>query len=321
MEKNETKKLVLVGKTSADGFYPTECSCCNLMQLYRSNSFLNRAVRKFVLTSDLPGKKLAFNKWIERVKESDAVIVFETGNVIGVVKWIRKYFPEKKVIIWYRNPVKKTVPITKEMTDLGAEIWSFDPSDCKQYGLRYNTQFFIREDIKYFKTDYSNHTDVFFIGTDKNRSEMLKELASLFDEKGILYDFHLVRYKGSKNDGGIQYKEPLQYRDVLSRVASSKAVLDLVSEGQAGLTRRPIEALLSKKKLITNMKSIVDFKIYNPNNTFVLGVDDYRDLADFIDSPFNEDNYEELCEYYLMDAWLERFDMGISWFDYRKPTE
>ncbi len=64
------------------------------------------------------------------------------------------------------------------------------------------------------------------------------------------------------------------------------------------------------------MKGISAFKIYNPNNVFILGVDSIEGLPAFIRAPFDDKNYDYLCEFYLMEAWLERFDIENSWFNY-----
>ena len=276
------------------------------MELYYSNSFFNRVLRKMILSFGLPGDRLVLNKWIDEIKNYDEIILFDTGNAAGLIRWIRKRYPEKRLILWYWNPVEKTIPL-ESVTGLGAEIWSFDPSDCRKYGLKYNTQFYFRENQMSFPAAEDMHSDVFFVGTDKNRTEMLSRLKEVFDAASIRYTFHLVRYKGAGNTE-IEYQEPLKYREVLLRVAGTKAVLDLVSEGQHGLTLRPLEALFYKKKLITNMKNITEFSVYDPENIFILGLDAIEDLPAFIASPFNDERAASLSAFYSMDSWLERFD-------------
>lgn len=286
-----------------------------MMDLYYSNSILNRIIRKLILKLDLPCKRLVLNKWTDEVENYDEIIVFDTGNAIELTGWIKKRFPEKRVILWYWNPAACTIPVSKALRS-GAELWSFDPEDCKKYGMRYNSQFFMRENLLDPDEEIKEAADVFYVGKDKNRAGILNRLKQVFEENGITYNFHLVKNGRQSSGQDFEYKEPIEYHEVLLNAASSKAIIDLVSEAQSGLTLRPIEALLYKKKLITDMKGISRFRIYNPKNVFILGVDNTDDLPAFIDSPFDERDYDALCRFYMMEAWLERFETEDSWFDY-----
>lgn len=312
-------RLVLINNQSTTEYYPDHCGCCSMMDLYYSNSMFNRVVRKVILKAGLPLKKLIFNEWTEHLEQADAIIVFETGNIGEIVRWIRKRCPEKRIIVWYRNPVEKTVSVDEVKGIPGVEIWSFDPADCIRYGLRYNTQFFFRENLVPPEPPADAGPDVLYVGLDKNRAGTLHGLKTFFDERNISSEIHLVRAKDSVGNPWFPYQRSLKYREVVSKVSGTKAVIDLVSEGQSGLTLRPLEALLYRKKLITDMKSIIDFKIYDPKNVFILGVDDPEKLPAFISSPFDDAGYEVKGDYYFMENWLDRFDRQESRFDYKRP--
>lgn len=314
------KRLVLINKETKTAYCPEQCSCCSYMDLYYTNSLVNRFLRKMILSLNLPGKKLVLNKWTDEIRNSDEIIVFDTGNAVELIRWIKKKVPEKRVIFWYWNPVVNSIPVDKAKQS-GAELWSFDPKDCKKYGLRYNSQYYMRENLLGPDEEKKEPRDVFYVGKDKDRAETLYRLKQVFDENGITFNIHLVQYNKQESCRYFEYKELLKYHEVLQNIAASKAIIDLVSEEQSGLTIRPIEALLYKKKLITDMKGISAFKIYNPNNVFILGVDNMEDLPAFIRSPFDEKDYDSLCDFYLMEAWLERFDMENGWFDYKDQPE
>ncbi len=55
-------------------------------------------------------------------------------------------YPGKRVIFWYWNPVVNSDPIDK-VKQSGAELWSFNPEDCKKYGRRYYSKFYMREKL------------------------------------------------------------------------------------------------------------------------------------------------------------------------------
>ena len=311
-------KLVLIHNQPALDYFPAACSCCRLMELYRSSSLLNRSARKIILSAGLPGKRPVLNDWIDEIKNYDEIILFDTGNAIGLIRWIKGRYPDKRVILYYWSPVAETAH-EQEARDLGAELWSFDPGDCKKYGLHYNSQFFIGENMQpHTANGKTDAADVFFVGQDKDRAKTLTDLKTLFERNGIRWYFNLVRYKGTDPSPDLPYYGPMKYGEVLENVAASKAVIDLVYGEQTGLTLRPLEALYYKKKLITNMKNIVNFRIYDPENIFLLGADDPDKLPAFITSPYDDRNHAALCDYYDMAGWIGRFDASEEISDYKE---
>ena len=50
----------------------------------------------------------------------------------------------------------------------------------------------------------------------------------------------------------------------MRRELSAKCILEIVQKGQVALTLRPYEAVAYNKKLLTNNKTILNFKYYNP---------------------------------------------------------
>ena len=87
---------------------------------------------------------------------------------------------------------------------------------------------------------------------------------------------------------------------------SSKAVLDIVQEGQIGLTIRTMETLCLHKKLITNNKDIVNYDFYNKNNIFIIGVDSFDDLKLFINTRVGKVDKKILSKYNFVD-WVNSF--------------
>lgn len=68
--------------------------------------------------------------------------------------------------------------IKKEFKD---EIWSFDIKDCKKEGFNFLPQFYWREKDK--KKILENN-DLLFIGRDKGRYNLLKNILNSLEEKG-----------------------------------------------------------------------------------------------------------------------------------------
>ena len=180
-----------------------------------------------------------------------------------------------------------------------------------KYGYQFNTQFYIPENMTRASINDVEHSDIFYVGSDKKRSEALNDLALVFKKNHISYYYHLVRFKNEPNPYNFEYHDPLIYPQVIEYIRKSKVIIDLVAEWQNGITLRPLEGLFFKKKLITNMKEITGYDFYNPQNIFVLGVDDLSHIKEFVESPYYVgENYSELINRYSMQGWLNNFTLS-----------
>ncbi|BBH27393.1 hypothetical protein SG0102_23270 [Intestinibaculum porci] len=305
------KQLILIVQTE-NNYFPLDYQYADICNIFKSENKIFRYIRKIILKLDLPIKNIIFTDWIKKIAGSKEVIVFDTGNAVEIVKYINKRYPNKRIILWYWNPVIRTIKPEK-FKGLNCEMWTFDPVDAKKFNMKLNTQFFIEENLKTTssKVKSRSNCDVFYVGVDKDRAKLLAVLKKQFDENKISYDFNLVEYNNSglhSNKYDIPYKKPLSYEEVKEKCASSKVIVDLVADGQTGLTLRPLEALCLKKKLITNMKSIKKYDFYNPQNIFIIGEDKENRLSEFVSSNYDETNYDIYKNEYSFKQWLERFD-------------
>jgi hypothetical protein len=85
----------------------------------------------------------------------------------------------------------------------------------------------------------------------------------------------------------------ISYADHLKNISNSRVVVDFVKDGQVGITMRTLEAVIAKKKLITNNPIITKQPYYNGNNIlFVKNVNDLNldDISAFINLEFEELN-------------------------------
>ena len=302
------KKTLVLYTQDGKNFFPDYSEYCYLMPLYKKGNYIHRVYRKIIFRFRLPLYNILFSHWLSIISKVDTIIIFDTGNAPFIINWLRKKYPQKRIILWFWNSIKDTIkPNLIDSSNI--EMWSFDKSDCYNYGLKYNIQFFIDENLKCLNNNVeTNEVDVFYVGVDKNRAKLLYELKKIFDNNNISYNFNLVKYRNSTNDFNIDYKAPLKYLEVLEYIHKSKAIVDLVAEWQTGLTLRPLEALFLKKKLITNMKDIREYDLYNKNNIFIIGIDDNDTLVDFINSEFDETNRENLMKNYSFKEWLLNFN-------------
>ncbi len=86
----------------------------------------------------------------------------------------------------------------------------------------------------------------------------------------------------------------------------AKCILEIVQEGQSALTMRPYEAVCYNRKLLTNNRSILDFKYYDSRF-----IQYYEDPAD-IDWDWVKDN--TLVDY----GYQGDFSPEFLWKDFAK---
>ena len=95
---------------------------------------------------------------------------------------------------------------------------------------------------------------------------------------------------------------PLNETQLIDVYTSTKCVLDCPQKGQTGLTIRVIEALGSKKKIITTNKDILNYDFYRRENIYV-----FSDKFDFDDVFFNSEYKDipiEIYKKYSLKNWL-----------------
>ena len=254
-----------------------------------------RGLRKLWLSSPLPGKKTWLGKWTEILEQFDTVILTDYSNTPSVVRLIHEGNPGARIIVWYHNPVEVTVPL-ENFDRLNCELWSFDPVDCKRYGLSYNPQFYIPN---VSCGNGASEFDAFYVGAEKGRGDILKDIAGNLSKLGYRCEFNVVGVNAVR----------MPYSDVLVKIAHSRAIVDCLSPWQSGMTLRPLEAMFYSKKLITNQVSIKEMDFYYPDNVFVWGDDSPDDLKAFMSCPVKAVP-AAVKQSYNLQGWLRRFDLA-----------
>lgn len=141
-------------------------------------------------------------------------------------------------------------------------VFSFDPEDCKRYGLEF---FDIYSKMEHAEEPVVN--DLFYIGSCRTKSR-LELVQGVFDRIGkkAKCDFRMigVAEEDKKSADGISYNQPLGYPDVIKETLKSRCILEIINPGQHGNTLRYKEAVCYNKKLLSNNPDILTSKYYNP---------------------------------------------------------
>ncbi|MNM85640.1 hypothetical protein D3C81_977650 [compost metagenome] len=105
-------------------------------------------------------------------------------------------------------------------------------------------------------------------------------------------------------------KKPINNETILEEYKKSKVIIDLMREGQAGLSFRVFEAMALGKKIITDNQSIQTYDFYKPENFLIVN----DDLSN-IENQFFTLSYQRiptsLYQKYSLNHWVDHI-FGIS---------
>lgn len=308
---SEREEFLLLINQGGNKYFPEDCTSCVIKPCFSRNTKFHRVMRKFIFKCAPICSFFLFRSWIQDAAIARVIVVFDGGNAAYITRYLARKFPQKRIILYYWNPVSRSINPSK--IDINnVEIWSFDRNDCDTYNFRYNPQFFFPENAV-LATSPQLEYDGVFVGVDKQRSTILQEIKAFAEKQGLNFYFYLVKsnLKSDLSEVNQKYNERITYEELIHLVNKSKAIIDVCSSDQTGMTLRPLEALFLKKKLITNMKKMVEYSLYNRKNVFIIGQDDYCDLYDFVNSPYDESDHEKLLAEYGVENWLNRFNDSL----------
>ncbi|MCS4168217.1 MULTISPECIES: glycosyltransferase family protein [Sphingobacterium] len=275
--------------------------------------------------------KIFLNKNIKHVKRQEYVV--NTLKKLGpqdqilvlnphtldyqTIKEIKSYTP---YLISYLYDNLERFPV-EDRLKLFDKIYSFEDKDVKKYGFEKITNYNYLSEQPIQAEEIEN--DLFYITSyDKRRIKLLRKLTvrlsalevrskiivvgkQVWKEK--LRNF-ILRPVGSAL---IEFrKKPINNETILEEYKKSKVIIDLMREGQAGLSFRVFEAMALGKKIITDNQSIQTYDFYKPENFLIVN----DDLSN-IENQFFTLSYQRiptsLYQKYSLNHWVDHI-FGIS---------
>lgn len=220
---------------------------------------------------ELPFKWIWFKKVVDetKFKKNDEVvfILYESFHMSFsrklIVHYKRKYH-NSKFLFFFTNPVgeynSKRLNIIKDLVDA---VYTFNKEDSEKFGYTFlEVDPLLLPVLNYKKTE----TDLFFVGSNKGRLDILLGLYEKLSPKGIICDFWVTdvdREKQKYNDV-IHYNKRLTYEEVLQHDANTKCIVEILQDGKSYSSIRTIEAFSYRKKLLTMSESVKDRSFYDP---------------------------------------------------------
>lgn len=253
---------------------------------------------------NLPFHHLWYAEWKYNVETYKNVIIFDRNYNWDIVKYIRKKNPSCRIIIWYWNTISNNrIPLKYRKY---CEEWSFDIGDCKKYNLQYNTQFSFKEILSGNAKKFQY--DMYFVGRDKGRIQILQSLQKGLESIGKIGKFIILKDKTSVSNYNYAKKE-ISYLENIEYLKNTRSILEIVQNGQAGITVRCVEALFLNIKIITNNIEIKNYDFYDPHYIYILNesttIDEIKKFLEEKTFAYNSD----IIDRYDFHAWLNRFKL------------
>ena len=247
---------------------------------YTDYNLLLRCMREAWFRLKLPGRSLWYNKKLKEI-DAECFIVKDPLITPGFLSWLRQCHPDAKIILEYDNRVSKS--IDPNSVDPSIHKWSYDPDDCETYNMKRKPSNYLEiYRVACTKSEY----DILYLGRDKGRAEELLELQKSFEDNGLKTYFHICADRRYLQKQKSCYKPLITYQEYLELLKKSRAILNIMPEGQRSITQRELECVFDGVKCITNNKGIKEFFLYHPSRYFILGEDDINTINEFLNEPF-----------------------------------
>lgn len=175
--------------------------------------------------------------------------------------WIRSINGNGKLISINYNVISKNEERLKNLKKKYDVNYSFDLENCKEND--FNHFWGIYSSVKV--SNISTSIDLFFLGLDKGRYPILKEIYDELKVRKFKTNFIVISDDVSPfmMEGFIVQNQRVSYAESILGIENTECILEIVTNEQNGLSLRAIEALVYNKKLLTNNKSILKSPYYN----------------------------------------------------------
>lgn len=140
-------------------------------------------------------------------------------------------------------------------------IYTFDKKDAEKYSFTFTNSMYSKFNIEEKKEIKS---DLYFIGRDKGRKEIIEKIYSRLVQNNIKCDFTINGLDVKATKPGIRHGRGITYKQIINEIQETDCIFEIIQKGQQGVTLRYYEAICYNKKLLTNNPDIFQYPYYNP---------------------------------------------------------
>lgn len=248
-----------------------------------------------------------------RTDYATILVVQGEGVTANTLKRLREAYPRARLVFHTWDSIENK-PFSKRNLPLYDRCSSFDPVDAKKYSMVFRPLFYTDGFDRPADTTYTY--DLSFIGTvHSDRYKIVQALLEnlppdtrtfvyLYLQAPWMYDLRRLftnTLEGAKRED-FRF-EPLSKDLVQATFFGSRAVLDIEHIHQRGATMRTMEALGSKRKIVTTNATLRDYDFYNPRNIQIIDRKNPSVSRDFFYSPYVAVS-EKIRRKYSIKHWV-----------------
>jgi len=221
----------------------------------------------------------------------------------------------KATFIMYQWDSYKNNPNYLKILSYFSKVMTFDMLDAKEKDIKYLPLFYIKR-YGSLKLDVNKEYDIVFFGAyHSDRLHIVKKIHRECLEHNLKFysviyitkmAFILRLLKNQLKFSDYKYLtfQAVNDETILSIYKKTKAVLDIESIGQEGLTIRTFEVLGASIKLLTTNKNIKDEPFYNCKNILLLRREKIEEINyDFFISKNSKENF---FKEYSLSQWIKK---------------
>ncbi len=316
----DSMKILLNDVIHDHNFYYVDTNSDGAFQ-WLNYFYLDRVGTSIKKRIGVPMRNIAYRSYLQHDKvlnREDTIYFFFVRSEPwfwgkdGFLQFLRNHYPNAKLVYLLLN-VNRYLNIDFDSFSPNFDlVITIDEGDAKRYGLEFHPFFYSAVDIE---NDDLEESDVLFVGNAKDRLEEIHNLYAILTQNGFKCDFHIVgvERQDQKYEGRITYNRPMNYDEVVCRVKKTKVLLELMQQGQTCGTLREHEAVLYRKKLLTNNSYIKNRNFYSRDNVSVFERVDEIDIAwlkSQVNLPANYSGQEELSPRAFLHYVQEKLSKG-----------
>ena len=289
-------------------YYPHEEVCiCPIVP-----SFANRVLRQVCRKTNQPFPEEMMHPLLRKGRERIIIFTdFAFFDNFPILPFLKRTYGQDHIILYYMNHIS---PKSALYMQHFSKVCCFDRKDAEKYHIHYvplpYTNYYNPEN-----TIVQIQQDAIFLGQNKGRERKLLVLKKELEANG----FHTRFMMTGTGNSELCLKKKIPYDDYIQMVKSSRCVVELMMEDQAGYTLRAMEALFLRKKLITDNVSVIHEPWYNKRNIFLLGKDGLEDLSAFITTPYSDTGFD--LHTLNFSEWIDTYDWKASQYEDKDRSE
>jgi hypothetical protein len=318
IERNIQNKLELLGAT-VDYFDERPSNSIFVKGIIRlGRNFYNKKIQSY------------YERVFKKVKNNHYDYLFVIKGEVIPDKFLEKFCklnPNTQTIYYTYDSVENNKN-SQGILKYFKYKFTFDSKDAIDYDLKFQPLFYF-DSFKNLISDENPINKLLFIGTaHSDRYIIANKVEGYF--KSREFETHTFFYIPSKlvyfyklffdsTFQSFEYKKlsfkPLGEKDILALYGKSRIILDINHPKQKGLTMRTIEAIGSKKKLITTNAEVKKYTFYNENNICVIDRDNIVISEQFMVKPY-ENISKSIYEDFSLENWLKILFTGkanVKW--------